>query len=45
MIKAIFRLACYGEDTDFSDQDRIVRATWGTTKLGIRDLMEVNENE
>lgn len=44
VIKAIFRLACYGEDTDFSDRDRIVRATWETIKLEeIRDLMEENE--
>lgn len=34
--QAIFRLACHGEDTDFSGEDRFVRSLWETTKLKIK---------
>lgn len=33
--QAIFRYACYGEDTDFSNEDRFIRSLWETTKLKI----------
>lgn len=34
--QAIFRYACFGEDTDFSAEDRFVRSIWETTKLKIK---------
>lgn len=33
--QAIFRYTCYGEDTDFSNEDRFIRSLWETTKLKI----------
>ncbi len=34
--KAIFQYSCYGEDSDFSEQDRFVRSLWETTKLKLK---------
>lgn len=34
--KAIFRFSCYGENSDFSEQDRFVRSLWETTKLKLK---------
>lgn len=49
--QAIFRYACYGKETDFSQDDRFVRSLWETTKMKIeageirnKEISETNRN-
>lgn len=51
ILQAIMKYCCYGEDTDLSQYDRLVRSLWSTIKLKLdageshlKDISETNRN-
>lgn len=49
VFKAIFQFSCHGEDTDFSDRDRMVRSAWRAIKMKLeageahrKEISEIN---